>query len=167
MPPTVKRNDYWFVPWLFVLGFAVVFVANGGLVYFAVRSAPGVVNDRPYDEGVNYNRVLARAAQEDALGWRGQIAFATDGPGQGRARSGTLKVTLSERGGAPLSGAAVEIRMQRPIGPDDLMTLHLDEGRSGEYAAPLMLPQIGQWVVHVTAHRAADAFEMTKRIDVR
>src|SRR4029077_13677393 len=97
MPPTVERNDYWFVPWLFVLGFAVVFVANGGLVYFAVRSAPGMVNDRPYDEGVNYNLVLARAAQEDALGWRGQIAFAADGPGQGRARSGTLKVTLRER----------------------------------------------------------------------
>jgi nitrogen fixation protein FixH len=167
IPPTVKRNDYWFVPWLFVLGFAVVFVANGGLVYFAVRSAPGLVSDRAYDEGLNYNRVLARAAAEDALGWRGKVVFAAGAPMQDRARSGTIEVTFRERGGAPLSGATVALRLNRPVGPEGTMTLRLDEGRPGEYAAPLTLPEIGQWEVHVTAQRAADIFEMAKRIDVR
>jgi nitrogen fixation protein FixH len=167
MSSTVKRNDYWFVPWLFVLGFVIVFAANGGLVYFAVRSAPGLVSDRAYDEGVNYNRVLARAAAEDALGWRAKVAFAAGAPVQNLTRPGTIKVTLRERGGAALSGAVVALRIERPLGPDDAMTLRLDEGQPGEYAAPLTLPQIGQWEVHVTARRAADAFEMTKRIEIR
>jgi nitrogen fixation protein FixH len=167
MSSAAKRNEYWFVPWLFVLGFAVVFVANGGLVYFALRSAPGLVSDHAYDEGLSYNRVLAQAAAEDALGWRGQVAFVAGAPVQGRTRSGTIKVRLRERGGAALSGAALELRIERPLGPGDTMTLRLDEGRPGEYAAPLTLPQIGQWEVHVTAQRFADSFEMTKRIEIR
>lgn len=167
MPSAVKRADYWFVPWLFVLGFAVVFVANGSLVYFALHSAPGLVSERPYDEGVNYNRVLAQAAAEDALGWRGEASFALTAAAQGRARSGMMQVKLRDRAGAPLSDAEVSLRVLRPVGPEEVVTLRLAERRPGEYAAPLVLPQTGQWDVHATARRADDAFEMTKRIDVR
>jgi len=167
MPSTVKPGDCWWVPWIFVLGFGVVFMANGGLVYFALRSAPGTVSDRPYDDGLNYNRVLIRAAEQDALGWRGETSFAPTAPGQGRVRPGMIQLTLYDRIGMALSGAEVEVRILRPVGPDEAMVLRLVEQRPGEYATPLVLPQIGRWEVHVTARRGADAFEMAKRIDVR
>ena len=167
MSIAMKRADCWWVPWLFVLGFTVVFVANGGLVYFALRSAPGTVSDRPYDEGIGYNRVLARAAAQDARGWRGEALFAASAPEQGRARSGMLRVKLSDRDGAALSGAEVVARLLRPVGPGDTVAVELDEQRPGEYAAPLALPQIGQWDIHVTARRAADSFELAKRIEIR
>lgn len=167
MPTTAKEAEYSWIPWLFVLGFAVVFVANGGVVYFALHSAPGTVSDRSYDEGLNYNRVLARAAAQDALGWQGQVMFMPTGPEQGHGHPGILAVKLYDHGGMALVGAEVEARILRPVGPDNTIELRLGEQRPGEYVAPMALPQIGQWEVRVVARRAADEFEMAKRIDVK
>jgi len=57
------------IPLAFVAGFAVVAAANGALIYEAFRSQPALVTAKSYEEGRAYNRELAAAARQAALGW--------------------------------------------------------------------------------------------------
>ena len=57
-----RRGRYLWIPRAFAGGLAVVIAVNIGLAYFALRSAPGTVSDQPYEEGLAYDCILARAA---------------------------------------------------------------------------------------------------------
>ena len=59
-----------FIPWIFVIGMAVVIVVNGVLIYSAISTWKPQVIDESYERGREYNDALARTARQDALGWR-------------------------------------------------------------------------------------------------
>ena len=64
-----------FIPWLFAAGMTFVVAVNGVLVYFALGTWSGLVVERPYERGVQYNRVLEAVARQEALGWQFEIAL--------------------------------------------------------------------------------------------
>ena len=65
---TVGRDRH--IPWLFVLGFAIVFAVNGTMIWFAVGSFSGLYTPKPRDRGLHYNDVVAAQQARDTLGWR-------------------------------------------------------------------------------------------------
>ena len=58
--------------------FVVVIAVNGALTWFAVHSDPGLVTEHAFEAGKAYNRVIDAAATQDALGWKGHVAWAGD-----------------------------------------------------------------------------------------
>ncbi|MFI4986897.1 MAG: FixH family protein [Alphaproteobacteria bacterium] len=153
-------NCRW-VPWAFVAAFAVVFAVNGGLIYFALASWSGLTTDHAYDEGLAYNRVIAEAEKEATLGWKLAIAFVPDGKGK---ESGQLVVDASDRDGVPLERLAIKAELVRPLGVAALIPVVLERTARGRYAAPLALPQPGQWDVYVTAAEGGTMVHAGRRI---
>lgn len=155
-------GTYRWIPWTFAGALGVVVVVNGALAYFAISSSTGLVTEHPYESGNDYNRVLAAAAAQDALGWHGTLSFASTGDDAGK-----LSVELADRGGQKLAGLAVTARISRPVEPLPDTDLTLAEAEAGHYRGAVTLARPGQWEVHVVARRGDDVFQFAQRIVVK
>jgi nitrogen fixation protein FixH len=150
------------IPWAIAGGLGVVVAVNGALAYFAVTSSTGLVTTHPYDAGNAYNRVLDAAAAQDALGWRGTLAFTSAG-----TERGEIVAEFTDRAGQKLTGLAVTARLMRPVEPLPDVVLTLSESGSGRYASAVALSRPGQWEVHAAARRGGETFEFAQRILVK
>src|SRR5208283_3453973 len=111
---TMSTTAYrWFPHGLFA-AMGVVFVINGYMVYTALSSFPGVAGTDGFDLSNGYNRVLATAAQQSALGWQIEA-------GQDESRHPVLRLT--DRLGGPLPGAVIDARAERPLGRPEATVL--------------------------------------------
>jgi nitrogen fixation protein FixH len=118
------------IPWVFVGGMAVVVLVNGVLITQAIGTFTGVTVGQAYDRGRTYNRVLAEAARQDALGWTLNTRL------EGRR----LVINARDRGGAPVRGV-LEGLLLRPLDGERValpeaaatgrFTLELPELRAG------------------------------------
>jgi nitrogen fixation protein FixH len=105
------RQPGWWIPWTFVAGFLLVVAVNGVMIWFATTSWTGLVTDRAYERGLDYNRNLEAAAAMAALGWQAKLVAATRADG---SREFTLEARDKE--GAPLSGLVIEGKLAaRPM----------------------------------------------------
>lgn len=135
-----SRPTLWrFFPEALALSMAVVFVVNGVLMWLAIGTHPGEPGESGFDLSNQYDRVLARAARQDSLGWH--VTSATQG------RIVTLRVTGAD--GGPLPLAEVRVVAQRPLGPLARTTLAFT-GTSDALVATSPLPEPGQWDLLVT-----------------
>jgi len=150
-----------FIPWLFVLGFLIVFAVNAVMVTIALGSFSGLVTDRAYDRGRTYNRTLAARAAQDALGWHVRLGVAPAEPGIVR-----LVVEAADRDGAPLSGADVSVTLVRPVERGHDRTASLAERGAGRYGATLPIDLAGQWEARIAVARGADRYQAARRVVV-
>lgn len=161
-PARPAARDRW-IPWVFVAGMLLVVAANAALVYFAMHSWDGLVSDRAFERGVVYNRLIAEAAAEEALGWKADVAYQANAKG----KSASLVVTLRNADGRPMDRAALSLEAARPVGvqaPVAISPRYIGDGR---YAADIEDLRAGQWDIRMTV--AADGHEAhyTRRIVVR
>ena len=150
------------IPLLFPAAMLPVLAANGALIYLALQTRPVLVAERPYEDGRSYNRELAAAQAQAALGWSAEIE-APDRAGV----AGPVAVRIRSRDGAPVAGLEVEMRVWRPVGNVADLHLHLAAAEPGRYAAEFRLPLPGQWQFDVVARRSADEFVTTRRVVAR
>lgn len=160
--PDGGRPPGWWIPWLFLCGFAIVVAVNAALVLVAARSWTGLVTERPYDRGLDYNRNLEAAAAMAELGWTARLVAA---PAAGGGHELTLEVR--DRGGAPVGGLAVEGTLERPLAPDLDRPLALAPIGPGLYRARLELPERGQWHAHLRLRRGAERMVVSERLVLR
>lgn len=120
------------IPWYFVAFFAVIFIANGFLIYFAMGSQPGVIEKHHYEIGLDYDsRIAAKEAQE-ALGWAASVAL--DGP--------SFSVKMTDAAGRPLAGAQVTAEMVRAVQDGHDFETTLVETAPGQYGADIEFPRV-------------------------
>ncbi len=144
------------IPWLFVLGFAIVVAVNGVMIWFAVGSFSGLYTPKPRDRGLRYNDVVAAQQARDTLGWRIEANW--------RPRSDRLELVLTDRTGAPLDGARVTVELVRPAEkrpPLGVTMAAVDAGRHAGYAA---LPARGNWDLDIVVERDGQRFAQTRRM---
>ncbi len=146
---------------IMVLGgaFAVVAAVNVVFVVAALTSWTGEVDPAAYERGLAYNDILDSRAEQSRLGWA--VASRLD---QGVGGASRLVLTVTDRTGAAVDGAAVSAEIRRPTreGLDRLVTF--EETAPGTYAAALDLPLKGQWAVTAVIDRDTDRFELHDRI---
>ena len=159
---TAYRMSYRWIPWAIAASLGVVMAVNGALAYFAIASSTGLVTEHPYDEGNGYNRVLAAAAAQDALGWHGVVRFAGTEVG-----TGELDALFTDRDGKPLDHLAVTAHVVRPVEPLPPVVISLAEAAAGQYTGAAALPHPGQWEVRIAARRGGDLYEFAQRIIVK
>jgi len=136
---TAPRQSHW-IPWTFVLGFSLVFVVNGLLIWFAVSSFSGLAVDRPFDRGRGYNDVIAEAKRQADLGWSVEIAL------DGRR----LVATVTDRDGAPVDLLTAGGVLVRPVERIAGVPVTLNGAGGGRYVGTVDLPKPGVWDVKLT-----------------
>ncbi len=133
----------------FVAFFAVVAILDSIFVYMAVSTQTGLVTENPYERGVAFNDVLAKAKAQPAL----QHKASYDG--------GVLRWQLLEEDGGALLHAVVRAKIFRPVqdGHDvDVSLVHVGEG---VYEAELPLPLKGLWLAKLESSWDNKQFQTT------
>lgn len=147
-----------FIPWLFVAGMAIVFAANGALIYFAAHTWEGLAVEHPYEDGIGYNRALAAETRQEELGWNLEARLTR------RAGAAMLEVTALGRDGRPLAGLHLRAKLERPVGVPETQRVELQPGDDGVYGAPLAAPAPGQWEAEITATRGRERMLVSRRV---
>ena len=150
------RSPWRWFPWAMIGALGVVVVVNGGMIWAALHTFPGVAATDVFDASNHYDTVLAEAQREAAFGWTLQTAATTQ----------RVTVALTDRGGAPLSGARVTATALRPLGPDHTTILAFRETAPGSYNAEAALAE-GQWDLRLAVTAGGNTLHMTRRVVVK
>jgi nitrogen fixation protein FixH len=156
--PSPRGSAWRLFPWLATAAMSVVVVVNAGMIYAALASFPGKAGNEGFELSNQYDAVLDHAQRMAELGWtmRAQADAA-----------GTPEVTLTDRDGAPLTGATVAAAAERPLGDPATRRLAFHEGTAGRYVADAALPLPGQWDLTLSASADGHTMAATRRIVVR
>jgi nitrogen fixation protein FixH len=117
--------------------FALIALVNGVFIYFAMRTYPGLSADNAYQTGLAYNRVLAAAAAQRALGWRVTLAI-----GKG---SGDLTASIVDRYGNPVDSPHVIAELRRPVHGAEDRRVVFERAGPGVYRVDLPPIARGYW----------------------
>jgi nitrogen fixation protein FixH len=150
------RSMWRFFPLAVVAALGLVVAVNAGLVYAALHSFPGQAGE-DFALSNHYDAVLERVQREAALGWT--LSAWADA-------SGRTEVTLTDRDGAPLRGAAVAASAERPLGARERQALAFREATPGHYVAGAALPAQGQWELTLSASFGGHDIAATRRVIV-
>ncbi|WP_372001524.1 FixH family protein [Tistrella mobilis] len=154
------RRSAW-IPWVFVGGFLVVVAVNATLIVKALDGFTGVVVEKPFERGLDYDRLIAAADAQARLGWTITTAVEPGAP----AGESDFALTLAGPDG-PLADATVDARLQRPLDGErvTLMAMPRPGGPAGAWrlVGPGVRP--GQWDLHVIVTRGKDRHISTHRL---
>ena len=144
-----------------VVFFGLIFVVNGVFVYYALSTFAGGDTSDPYRKGLHYNDTLAEAAQDAERGWQAELSYG--------AKSGGLALSLTDKGGQPVSGLHLAASIERPATDREDRSANFREIDGGKYVADLKLAP-GQWIVQLQANelsRTGDpVFRLKRRVFV-
>lgn len=125
---------------ILVAFFGVVVSVNMLMATLATRTFGGVVVENSYVASQHYNRWLAAARRQDALGWSIRPSLGADR---------RVDVVLSAAG-AELTGFA-----RHPLGRAPDMALTFARTANGHLRSKQALPQ-GRWSIHLLARKGSD-----------
>lgn len=131
-------------------------------VYLANQSPPQVVENY-YEKALNWDSEQAVVAASQALGWDLQLAIV---PSRTGATERTIKVTLLDAAGQPITNLEGTVRARRPDQIGILAETALTVRPDGSYEAHLPLAQRGLWDLEVVAQRDNERFVQTVRREI-
>lgn len=159
LSPAEASRRYRWIPWCFLAAFGVVLIANGTLLYFATRQPVGLVIEKPYENGIAYNKILAAGRAQAKLGWEAQVIASDFNAAEGRAR---VQVRLTDSQG-PLVADVVQLTLTRPLEGTRLPTVSLPvESGFAQTTLSGLLP--GQWAARLVIHRGDTQAVIEQRI---
>lgn len=151
------------IPYSFFVFFAVVFLANGIMVYVAVSTFSGIETKSHYVRGLTYDRNLADEAAQEARGWRVETVLVDDAAALESGRYATV-VTLADDRGGLLTGARVELRFERPTHDGHDTRLRLVETAAGRYEGVAEVALPGQWDTRLLVWHADGSYQRVERV---
>ena len=121
------------------------------------RMFEGVVVDRPYEAGLQWDEMQRRTAR---LGWKIEIETQS-------FRRGTdeLLLRVIDRNGAPLDVRDVAVTLSRPSTRDYDRTYRMTPGGRGRYRASIVIPLVGQWDLRTEITGSDGPFVSVERIE--
>lgn len=156
---TGRRQKSWWIPWLFVGGFAIVLAVNGVMLTIALDSFTGIETEQAYKKGLAYNEQIDAAERQAELGW--QVALAAEQSGPSEAR---IALEVADRTGRPLDGAEVVASLVRPTQAGHDRSAALTPSAPGRYGATVALPLQGLWDLSVEIRHPRGHYRVTDRL---
>lgn len=148
-------------PWAFVAFFAVVFAANGIMLFFALDSWTGLSTEDAFQQGLAYNEKIAERDRQAALGWQVSFDATPD-----RAGHVVFDLQVDDERGVPVTAASVAVSLTRPTHEGyDLAAILSHLGR-GHYAGEVDLPLSGQWQVELVIDEPRGPYRQSARLVV-
>jgi nitrogen fixation protein FixH len=142
--------------------FAAVIAVDVLMAVKAYATFPGEVTDRPYEEGLAFNRTLATRAQEKALGWQARVEVAPQDVGRSQ-----IRLIVTDAAGEPVRRLKLKARLERPATESGRLEPRFTETRPGVYVASV--PDTpGAWDLSVTGTDSEGRpFEAGRRLQWR
>jgi nitrogen fixation protein FixH len=138
---------------------AVVFGVIGTTIWVASQNYERTVVADPYQAGIHHDADRKRA---EALGW----GLTVDESALRAGPDVALPVRLTGKGGEPLEGAEVTVRVSRP-GTSQLDKLATARAAgAGRYVATVPLPVAGFWDLDVMIRKGGDTLTLGRWIHV-
>ncbi len=155
-PETGPRpSDKW-IPWYFVLFFAVFIILDAIFVYLAVSTHTGVVTDKAYEKGLAYDSLLEDSRLQKESGVQHKASY----------QSPVLQIELKDKNGRLIEGAKVTAKLIRPVQSGYDFELILTPVDSGVYAAEFQAPLPGSWTAKMEAQWDGQSYRTTFRFVV-
>ena len=132
---------------ILVAFFGIVITVNVVMARYAVSTFGGTVVDNSYVASQNYNRWLAEADKQQALGWNSRISLTQDR---------VVQIAVTRRG-SPLAGLSATGVARHPLGMAAAIPLTFAPGENGTLRSVSSLPS-GRWDVTVTLQDGSDSF---------
>ncbi|MDR3538461.1 MAG: FixH family protein [Acetobacteraceae bacterium] len=152
------RSAWRWFPWAIAGCMLVVMVVNFGMVYAALHTFPGQAGSDGFDLSNHYDTVIERVQQQAALGWT--LEARADAEGR-------PVLALTDKTGAPLTGARVDGTAERPLGAERTTHVAFQEQAPGRYVGDAKLGLPGQWDLSLVADAGGHQVVTTRRIIVR
>jgi nitrogen fixation protein FixH len=125
---------------MFVAFFSVVFTVNFVMAYLANSTWSGLVVANGYVASQSFDKDLAKARAQEALGWKVDFT-ATDG---------RIRLTFADKSGAKIDALSITGDLERTVTDKEDQKLTFQPMGSGVYSAPATLSP-GVWEVEVRA----------------
>jgi nitrogen fixation protein FixH len=137
---------------------ALVVAVNAVMVAAAFGTWSGLAVQKPYERGLDYNRALAAAERQEALGWTVEARLEASPTGS------LVVVEAVDREHRPMNFLVMEIELERPLGAPDRHKAALSRAADGRYVAALPLLAPGQWQARIAASRGGDTVLLSRRL---
>lgn len=131
------------------------------LVHKALSDPSVVVEDGYYSKALSWDARRAREEESARLGYRAGVALERAGPGDA-----DVVVTLLDRQGAPVRGAAVDVSAFAIARSNHVLRGTLREAADGTYRGRMPLDRTGRWELSLRAVRGTDHFMTVLRQDL-
>ncbi|MCW2284441.1 nitrogen fixation protein FixH [Rhodoblastus acidophilus] len=135
--------------------FGVMLAVNVYMAREAVATHPGLDQRNPYDEGVAYNKEIAAARAQDALGWSVDLT---------RARKGAateVTASVKDKAGQPVSGLQASLHFVHPSSSRLDKEVAAGVIADGLYAGAADLTP-GHWLVEIAFTRDGETIFRSK-----
>lgn len=141
--------------------FGLILVTNVFFITAAVRTFRGEDEQRPYLQGIAYNRTLAQRAEQVRQGWQASIAA-------DRLTSGAVRATISiaNPDGDPIGGVHLAGALRHPADENLDRPLRFREVAPGRYEAQVTNVPGGVWDV-LAFNRDGAPFRANRRLWLR
>ncbi|MFN4143293.1 FixH family protein [Aestuariivirga sp.] len=137
---TEKQLTGWHVLAMLLAFFGVIIGVNGLMAYFANSTWSGLIVANGYVASQSFDKDLARAKAQDALGWNVGFTFGED----------RIRLTFEDAGGAKIDGLSIAGNLERTVTDKEDQKLTFAAMGAGVYSAPARLSS-GVWEVEVHA----------------
>ncbi len=156
-----NHNKSGFIPYIFVIFFAVVFIVNFTYIYIAQKTWRGISTSDSYTKGLQYNKTIEYVKQQKNLGWHFKVKFVNEGN-----KLGSLKVCLLNKNQKFITDAKLLVKISRPTqeGYDFEQNLL---PKNDCYFSKIKFPLKGQWDVEIQAFSGDIIFQEVKRYVVQ
>lgn len=138
----IRHFTGWHMTAIVVAFFGVVVAVNFTMAYFAISTFGGTVVDNSYVASQKYNRWLAEARTQQALGWSISVGLDTE-----------RRVRIAARSAAgPLLGVTVAAVAAHPLGRVPEQRLSFTDTGGGRFLASAPLPA-GRYLLRIIVRR--------------
>jgi nitrogen fixation protein FixH len=142
----------WLVPF-----FAIILIANAWFVTVSMRTFHGEDQQRPYQQGLQYNDVLSARAQQVAAGWKAILEVKTGPVGL------RLRLSVKDADGAPIERLRLAGVLRHPTDTSLDRSFDLKQIDDGLYEAQIPNPGRGRRDA-VIRNQVGVPFETERRI---
>jgi nitrogen fixation protein FixH len=142
--------------WLMAF-FAVVFMANGVMMKFAIQTMSGTEVDSAYRASITFNAEARAARRQDERAWQVSGHAARDGDG-----SALVRVEARDKAGVPLAGLTFSAALERPTDKRADRRIALSELQTGLYGGKAVDVAPGQWDLVLEAERGGERLFVSK-----
>jgi nitrogen fixation protein FixH len=144
-----------YILFAFLAFFGVIFILDGIFVYIAVSTQTGVVTERAYEKGLEYNDVLAHAKNQPNL--NDTVSF----------KDKILRWDLRNENNKAIKNAVTTARIIRPIQDGHDFDIILNYKNNGIYEAELEFPFKGLWVAKLESQWNKKTYKTTHKFIVK
>lgn len=152
-----KKNDGRFVFLCFLAFFGSIAAVDFYFVTTALKTHTGVITDRAYERGLDYNTTLKQAEEQKSLGFTDKISYADN----------ILKWEIQDQNKTPLKGLMVNATLIREVQKGKDFTIDLRDNGNGIYQSEVNAPLKGQWLIVVETQWKNKPYRNSKKIFIQ